>query len=54
MKGWGIALIVLGILNIIRAVLAATNGAASSGVGIAFIILGAYLIHRAKQKENEK
>lgn len=54
MKTWGIVLIVFGSLSLLGALLAAANGAAGSAGGIAFIVLGAYLIHRAKQKEDEK
>ena len=54
MRTWGIVLIVFGSLSLLGALLAAANGAAGSGGGIVFIVLGAYLVHRAKQKEEEK
>lgn len=54
MKIWGIILIVLGSLNVLRDILAAANGVNINGAGLAFIVLGAYLIHRGKQKEQEK
>lgn len=54
MKTWGIVLIVFGSLSLLGALLAAANGAAGSGGGIAFIVIGAYLIHRANQKEKEQ
>ncbi len=54
MKTWGIILIVLGSLNVLRDIMAAANGGNINGVGLAFIVLGAYLIHRGKQKEQEK
>ena len=54
MKTWGIILIVLGSLSLLGAVLATANGRRSSGGGLAFIVLGIYLIHRGKQKEQEK
>lgn len=54
MRTWGIIFVVFGSLSLLGALLAAINGAAGSGGGIGFIVLGAYLIHRAKQKENEK
>ncbi len=54
MRTWGIVLIVFGSLSLLGALLAAANGAAGSGGGIAFIVLGAYLVYRAKQKDEEK
>lgn len=54
MRTWGIIFVVFGSLSLLGALLAAINGAAGSGGGIVFIVLGAYLIHRAKQKEDEK
>lgn len=54
MRTWGIVLIVFGSLSLLGALLAAANGAVGSGGCIAFIVLGAYLVHRAKQKEEEK
>ncbi|MBR3725781.1 MAG: hypothetical protein IKN11_10395 [Bacteroidales bacterium] len=54
MKTWGIILIVLGSLNVLRDILAAANGENINGAGLAFIVLGAYLLHRGKQKEQEK
>ena len=54
MKTWGIILIVFGSLSLLGAILTAANGREASGGGLIFIILGAYLIHRGKQKEKEK
>ncbi len=57
MKAWGWILIVLGALNIIVCIIAAANGANAGGrlvCGIAFCVLGGYLLHRASQKEEEK
>ncbi len=54
MRTWGIVLIVFGSLSLLGALLAAANGAAGSAGGIVFIVLGVYLVHRAKQKEEEK
>lgn len=54
MRTWGIVLIVFGSLSLLGALLAAANGAAGNAGGIVFIVLGVYLVHRAKQKEEEK
>lgn len=55
MKTWGIILIVLGCISLLGAIAAAANGrSGNAGGGIAFIVLGAYLIHRAKQKKKEQ
>lgn len=54
MRTWGNVLIVFGSLSLLGALLAAANGAAGSAGGIVFIVLGAYMVHRAKQKEQEK
>ena len=54
MKTWGIILIVLGSLSLLGAILATANGRSSSGGGLIFIVLGAYLVHRGRQKEQEK
>ncbi len=57
MKTWGIILAILGGLNLIRALLTFAhdvNGAGALFCGIAFIVLGIYLIHRAGQKDEEK
>ena len=44
MKICGITLIVLGLLSLGR----------NTGTAIAFIALGAYLVHRARQKKEEQ
>ena len=57
MKTWGWILIVLGSLNILVGLIAAANGANAGGkfvCGIAFCVLGGYLLYRANQKEEEK
>lgn len=57
MKVWGWILIVLGGLNILVGLIAAANGANAGGkfgCGIAFCVLGGYLLYRASQKEEEK
>lgn len=54
MKILGIIFIVLGSLSLLGSLLAVANGATRRiGGGIAFIVLGAYLIHRANQKTHE-
>ena len=57
MKVWGWILIVLGTLNVLVGLIAASNGANAGGRlvgGFAFGVLGGYLLHRANQKEEEK
>lgn len=57
MKTWGWILIVLGGLNLLVGLIAAANGASAAGRfvgGIAFCVVGGYLLHRANQKEEEK
>ena len=54
MKTWGIILIVFGSLSLLGAILETASGRSASGGGLAFIVLGIYLIHRGKQKEQEK
>ncbi len=54
MKTWGIILVVFGALSLLGAIMAAANGRSANGGGLAFIVLGIYLIHRGKQKEKEK
>lgn len=57
MKTWGIILAILGGIDLVGALLAFSNNVNGSRFflgGIAFIVLGAYLIHRAGQKEKEK
>ncbi len=55
MKACGITFIVLGCLSLIGTIVAAANGRDGNiGGGIAFIALGAYLVHRARQKKEEQ
>lgn len=59
MKIGGIILIVFGGLSVIGAVAGFTSeyadrAARSFGLGIGFVILGAYLINRAKKKKEEQ
>ncbi len=57
MKTGGIILVVLGVLNFIRAILAFSNdanGGSALTAGIAFVAIGAYLIYRSGQKQIEK
>ena len=45
---------VFGALSLLGAIIGATLGREESFGGIAFIVLGAYLIHRANQKKQEE
>lgn len=55
MKTAGIILLVLGILSTLGAIIGSTQGHRTSFGGIAFIVLGAFLISRAnKKKEDEE
>ena len=49
MKTAGIVLVVLGSLSLLGFLLNPTGGASAGG--LVFIVLGAYLIYRAKQKK---
>ena len=52
MKTTGIILIVFGSLSLLGFLLNPTVGASAGG--LLFIVLGAYLIYRAKQKKKEQ
>lgn len=52
MKIAGIILIVFGSLSLLGFLFNPTGGASAGG--LLFIVLGAYLVHRAKQKKKEK
>ncbi len=54
MKVAGIILLVLGILSTLGALIGAVNGHSTSFGGIAFIVLGAFLISRANKKKEEE
>ncbi|AFU69138.1 hypothetical protein P700755_002361 [Psychroflexus torquis ATCC 700755] len=59
MKIIGIILIIIGAINVITGFAGLTSNYAdqaisSIGFGIGFIVLGAYLINRAKKKKEEK
>ena len=58
MKVGGWIILIWGIIAFMAGIAAAANGAAAGssylGGGIGFCVIGAYLIHRAKQKEEEK
>lgn len=55
MKIAGIILLVIGILSTLGALIGAANGHSASFGGIAFVVLGAFLISRGnKKKEEEK
>ena len=61
MKGCGWGLLIFGIICVILVIVALASGgddsgrgANSLGVAIGLLVLGAYLIHRGKQKDQEK
>ena len=59
MKIFGYVLVVLAILNFIIAFIAISSNAPDAAArkfsgALMFGVLGAYLVHRAKQKEQEK
>lgn len=59
MKIIGIILIIIGAINVITGFAGlssnyAEKAASSIGFGIGFVVLGAYLINRAKKKKEEK
>ena len=53
MKTTGIVLIVLGILSTIGGIMATISGREPNLAGLTFVVLGAYLIHRANQKKKD-
>lgn len=53
MKTTGIVLLVLGILSTLGALIGASQGYKTSFGGIAFIVLGAFLISRANKKKED-
>ena len=59
MKGWGIAFVVIGILDLISGIAAVAYGESDAagrelgGAGM-FIVLGAFMISRAKKKKEEE
>ncbi len=54
MKIAGIILLVLGILSTLGAIVGAANGHSTSFGGLAFVVLGAFLISRANKKKEEE
>ena len=52
MKTAGIVLVIFGSLSLLGFLLNPTGGASAGG--LVFIVLGAYLIYRAKQKKKEQ
>lgn len=55
MKTAGIILLVIGVLSTLGALIGAANGHNTSFGGLAFVVLGAFLISRGnKKKEEEK
>jgi hypothetical protein len=53
MKIVGIVLIVLGSLSVLGALIGASRGHNTSFGGVAFIVLGAYLVSRAAKNQRE-
>jgi arginine exporter protein ArgO len=54
MKTFGVILLVLGILSTLGAIMAAANGHSTSFGGVAFLVLGGFLISRANLKKEEE
>ncbi|GAB1405802.1 hypothetical protein MASR1M74_29840 [Lentimicrobium sp.] len=55
MKTAGIILLVIGLLSTLGALIGTVNGHSTSFGGLAFVVLGAFLISRGnKKKEEEK
>ncbi len=55
MKTAGIILLVIGLLSTLGALVGAAQGHSTSFAGLAFVVLGAFLISRGnKKKEEEK
>ena len=54
MKATGLAMVILGVMSTIGAVIGASQGYDTSFGGLAFVVLGAFLIHRAGKKEAEQ
>lgn len=54
MKTTGIIFIVLGVLNIIRAFMAASAGFAPTGGGLMFLTIGIFLICYSNSKKKKK
>ena len=53
MKTSGIILLAIGIIATLGNIVQLSEGKSPTGAGIAFIVLGAYLIYRANQKKEE-
>lgn len=54
MKIAGIILLVLGILSTLGAIIGAASGHSTSFGGLAFVVLGAFLLSRANKKKEEE
>lgn len=54
MKAGGIVLIVMGALSTIGALIGASQGHQTSFGGLAFIVIGAFLLSRANKKKEEE
>jgi len=53
MKTTGIILIVIGALSTIGGILGTISGREPNLAGLTFVVLGAYLVHRANQKKED-
>ncbi len=54
MKTTGIVLVIIGGLSTFGAIMATANGHPTSLAGLAFVVLGAFLISRANKKKEEE
>lgn len=54
MKVAGIILLSLGIISVLGAIVGAANGRQTNFAGLAFVVLGAFLISRANKKREEE
>lgn len=54
MKIAGIILLVIGVLSTLGAIIGAANGHATSFGGLGLVVLGAFLLSRAKKKKEEE
>lgn len=54
MKITGIILLVIGGLSTLGAIIGAAQGHSTSFAGLAFVVLGAFLISRANKKKEEE
>ena len=54
MKTAGIVLLVIGGLSVLGAIIGAAGGHQTSFAGLAFVVLGAFLLSRANKKQEEE